>query len=91
MADLHGAFLHRGDSKSDGGSRIRSFTRASVRIGASGVPGAASSPSGETQTSSRADGNPSTAEHGLLATALGQAAEISRREHRMVEMSELLG
>lgn len=34
---------------------------------------------------------PSTAEHGLLATALGQAAEISRREHRMVEMSELLG
>ena len=32
----------------------------------------------------------STAEHGLLATALGQAAEISRREHRMVEMSELL-
>ena len=34
---------------------------------------------------------PSTAEHGLLSTALGQAAEISRREHRMVEMSELLG
>ena len=34
---------------------------------------------------------PSTAEHGLLATALGQAAEISRREHRMVEMAELLG
>ncbi|MBQ9502194.1 MAG: Gfo/Idh/MocA family oxidoreductase [Lentisphaeria bacterium] len=32
----------------------------------------------------------STAEHGLLATALGQAAEISRREHRMVEMSEVL-
>lgn len=32
----------------------------------------------------------STAEHGLLATAIGQAAEISRREHRMVEMSELL-
>ena len=34
---------------------------------------------------------PSTAEHGLLATAIGLAAEISRREHRMVEMSELLG
>ena len=34
---------------------------------------------------------PSTAEHGLLATALGQAAEISRRQNRMVEMSELLG
>jgi len=33
----------------------------------------------------------STAEHGLLATALGQAAEMSRRQHRMVEMSELLG
>ena len=32
----------------------------------------------------------STAEHGLLATALGQAAEISRRQHRMVEMSEIL-
>ena len=32
----------------------------------------------------------STAEHGLLATALGQAAEISRRQHRMVEMSEVL-
>ena len=32
----------------------------------------------------------STAEHGLLATAMGQAAEISRREHRMVEMSEVL-
>ena len=32
----------------------------------------------------------STAEHGMLSTALGQAAEISRREHRMVEMSELL-
>ena len=31
-----------------------------------------------------------SAEQGLLATALGQAAEISRREHRMVEMSELL-
>ena len=34
---------------------------------------------------------PSTAEHGLLATALGQAAEISRRQHRIVEMSELFG
>ena len=33
----------------------------------------------------------STAIHGLLASAIGQAAEISRREHRMVEMSELLG
>ena len=32
----------------------------------------------------------STAEHGLLATAIGQAAEISRREHRMVEISELI-
>lgn len=32
----------------------------------------------------------STAEHGLLATAIGQAAELSRREHRMVEISELL-
>ena len=32
----------------------------------------------------------SSAEHGLLSTALGQAAEMSRREHRMVEMSELL-
>ena len=33
----------------------------------------------------------STAEEGLFATALGQAAEISRRQHRMVEMSEILG
>ena len=32
----------------------------------------------------------STVEHGLLATALGQAAEMSRREHRMVDMSELI-
>lgn len=39
--------------------------------------------SGETSSTS-------TAEHGMLSTALGQAAEISRREHRMVEMSELL-
>lgn len=31
----------------------------------------------------------STAEHGLMATAIGQAAEISRREHRMVEIEEL--
>ncbi|MBO7327422.1 MAG: Gfo/Idh/MocA family oxidoreductase [Lentisphaeria bacterium] len=33
----------------------------------------------------------STAIHGLWASAIGQAAEISRREHRMVDMSELLG
>ena len=33
----------------------------------------------------------STAEHGLLSTAIGQAAEISRRENRMVDMKELLG
>ena len=33
----------------------------------------------------------SPALHGLWASAIGQAAEISRREHRMVEMSELLG
>ena len=32
----------------------------------------------------------STALHGLWASAIGQAAEISRREHRMVEISELL-
>lgn len=32
----------------------------------------------------------SSAEHGLLSTALGQAAEMSRRQHRMVEISELL-
>lgn len=32
----------------------------------------------------------SCAEHGLLSTALGQAAEMSRRQHRMVEMSEIL-
>ncbi|MBO7146184.1 MAG: Gfo/Idh/MocA family oxidoreductase [Lentisphaeria bacterium] len=31
----------------------------------------------------------STAEHGMLASAIGQAAEISRREHRMVEIEEL--
>ena len=31
----------------------------------------------------------STAEHGLLSTSIGQAAEISRREHRMVEIAEL--
>ena len=31
----------------------------------------------------------STAEHGLLSSAIGQAAEISRREHRTVEISEL--
>lgn len=33
----------------------------------------------------------STALHGMLASAIGQAAEISRREHRTVEMSELFG
>lgn len=32
----------------------------------------------------------STLAHGMLATAIGQAAELSRREHRMVELSELL-
>lgn len=32
----------------------------------------------------------STAYHGLLASAIGQAAEMSRRQHRMVEISELL-
>lgn len=32
----------------------------------------------------------STAIHGMLASAIGQAAEISRKEHRTVEMSELL-
>ena len=31
----------------------------------------------------------STAEHGLLSSSIGQAAEISRREHRTVEISEL--
>lgn len=31
----------------------------------------------------------STAEHGLLSSSIGQAAEISRRENRMVEISEL--
>jgi len=36
-------------------------------------------------------GSFSSAEEGLFATALGQAAEISRRQHRMVEMSEILG
>ena len=34
--------------------------------------------------------NQSTTEHGLLATAIGQAAELSSREHRMVDMGELL-
>ena len=32
----------------------------------------------------------STMEHGMLSTAVGQAAEMSRREHRMVEISEIL-
>ena len=31
-----------------------------------------------------------TAEHGLLATAMGQAAEMSRREKRMVNIEEIL-
>ncbi|MCP3967359.1 MAG: Gfo/Idh/MocA family oxidoreductase [Lentisphaerae bacterium] len=35
--------------------------------------------------------NTSTSEHGLVSTAIGQAAEISRRENRMVDMKELLG
>ena len=40
----------------------------------------------------KGDSSPnSTLEHGMLATAIGQAAELSRREHRMVELSELLG
>ena len=34
--------------------------------------------------------NRATTQHGLLATAIGQAAEISRREHRTVEIAELL-
>ena len=34
--------------------------------------------------------NSSTAEHGMLSTAIGQAAEISRREERIVRMDELL-
>ncbi|MCF6177152.1 MAG: Gfo/Idh/MocA family oxidoreductase [Victivallaceae bacterium] len=34
--------------------------------------------------------NTSTAEHGMLSTAIGQAAEISRREERLVRMDELL-
>ncbi len=35
--------------------------------------------------------NTSTTEHGLLSTAIGQAAELSRRENRTVFMNELLG
>ena len=35
--------------------------------------------------------NTSTTEHGLLSTAIGEAAEISRREERTVFMKELLG
>jgi predicted dehydrogenase len=34
--------------------------------------------------------NTSTAEHGMLSTAIGQAAEISRREGRLVNMDELI-
>jgi predicted dehydrogenase len=34
--------------------------------------------------------NTSTTEHGLLSTAIGQAAELSRRENRIVFMNELL-
>jgi predicted dehydrogenase len=37
------------------------------------------------------EANTSTTEHGLLSTAIGEAAEISRREERVVFMSELLG
>ena len=37
------------------------------------------------------EANTSTTEHGLLSTAIGQAAEISRREGRTVFMKELLG
>lgn len=33
--------------------------------------------------------NTSTTEHGMWSTAIGQAAEISRREHRMVTIAEL--
>ena len=35
--------------------------------------------------------NTSTTAHGLLSTAIGEAAEISRREERTVFMKELLG
>jgi predicted dehydrogenase len=35
--------------------------------------------------------NNSTTEHGLWSTAIGQAAEISRREERTVKVAELLG
>jgi predicted dehydrogenase len=33
--------------------------------------------------------NKATTEHGMLSTAIGQAAEISRRENRMVDVDEL--
>ncbi len=36
------------------------------------------------------ESNSSTTEHGLLSTAIGEAAEISRREERTVFISELL-
>jgi len=36
------------------------------------------------------EANTSTTEHGLLSTAIGEAAEISRREERTVFMKELL-
>lgn len=34
--------------------------------------------------------NTSTAEHGMWSTAVGEAAEIASREHRTVEMAELM-
>jgi predicted dehydrogenase len=37
------------------------------------------------------EANTSTTQHGLLSTAIGEAAEISRREERTVFMKELLG
>jgi len=33
--------------------------------------------------------NPSTLEHGLWSTAIGEAAEIARREARVVEIADL--
>ncbi len=35
--------------------------------------------------------NSSTAEHGMWSTAVGQAAELARRENRVVEVKELFG
>ena len=34
--------------------------------------------------------NPSTTLHGMLSTAVGQAAELARRENRVVMVEELL-